>query len=65
MSHRKTLTIREKPETMQTYKKFSKEVDIKTCCCISQGISKFDTNFNKNVFKPLETAEATVKIDNS
>ena len=65
LTHRKVLIIREKPETLVTMKKLSDEAKFKTWGCCNQGNSKLDSVFDKNVFKPKETAEVKVNIDNS
>ena len=57
--------IREPPVKFREGEAQFEAQDIKTWCCISQGISSLKTDFEKNIYEPIETAKALLTIDNS
>lgn len=65
MKNKQVLMIREPAVTFKAGEEQKETSNIKTWCCIDQGESTMWSTFNKNIFTPHETAEATVHVDNS
>lgn len=65
MRHKQVLILREQGEAFQQNIVHTDENNISTWCCMSQGVSRVTTTFEKNVFEPHETCKAIVSIDNS
>lgn len=65
MKCKQVIAIREPPVPFTAGATQDDRDEIKTWCCISQGTSKLTTEFEKNVYTPLECAKAKIKVDNA
>ena len=65
MKYKQVLMIREPPVKLKEDVSEFEEQEIKTMCCISQGVSSLKTSFEKNIYIPTETAKAILTVDNS
>ena len=64
MKYKQVLVIREYDVAFQTNLKSSSENQITTWCCVDQGRSRIDVEFEKNVFEPHEVCKADVHLHN-
>jgi sporulation-control protein spo0M len=65
LKHKQVLTIREPGAKLVENAVHEDEAEIKTWCCVSQGISKLKTETERNVYFPNEVVRTIVSIDNS
>lgn len=65
MKHKQVIIIREPPVQFKMNEQQGEEANIKTWCCIDQGVSKMWVNYEKNIYTPNEVAKAFINIDNS
>ncbi|CDW78366.1 UNKNOWN [Stylonychia lemnae] len=65
MSYKQILIVREKPPHLQEDITKASENKITTWCCVDQGVSKIQVQFDKNTFMPHEKCKSEIKLDNS
>eukprot|EP00347_Sterkiella_histriomuscorum_P005522 403356296 len=65
MKYKQVLIVREYDQAFQTNLKSTSENQITTGCCVNQGTSRLEVEFEKNVFEPTEVCRASVNLDNS
>jgi hypothetical protein len=65
MAHKQVLILREMGDDFKQNIVHTDENNISTWCCMSQGVSRVSTTFEKNTFEPHEICKAVVNIDNS
>ncbi|CDW79403.1 UNKNOWN [Stylonychia lemnae] len=65
MKYKTIMVIREHDVQFEVGRKTTSELPISTWCCINQGQSRIEVDFEKNVFEPHEVCRANVNLDNS
>jgi len=65
MKFKTIMVIREHDVAFEVGRKTTSELPISTWCCVNQGQSKIEVEFEKNVFEPIEVCRASVNLDNS
>ena len=65
MKYKQILIVREKPPHFEQNISQISEHKITTWCCVNQGVSRIEVNFDKNTFFPNETCKCLAVIDNS
>lgn len=65
MKYKQVLIVREQGDAYQTNINQSQTNNVKTWCCMDQGPSTVNVNFEKNVFEPTDVCKATVNVNNS
>lgn len=65
MKYKQVLIVREQGDTYQTNINQSQTNNVKTWCCMDQGPSTVEVNFEKNVFEPTDVCKAIVNVNNS
>ncbi|CDW86234.1 UNKNOWN [Stylonychia lemnae] len=65
MQYKQVLIVREKPDqaVMEKIAKIS-EQKVTTWCCVNQGTSKIEVQFDKNTFFPYEQVKCKVELNN-
>mmetsp|Transcript_41019 Transcript_41019/g.30169 ORF Transcript_41019/g.30169 Transcript_41019/m.30169 type:complete len:132 (+) Transcript_41019:312-707(+) len=64
MSYKKVLLIRQTPPELLHDIARTGEKEIKSFCCINQGISRLSVIFDKNIFEPNEVSKVKIQLDN-
>ncbi len=65
MKYKQILVIREQGEAFKTDITQATETRLSTWCCVDQGMTKLQVNFEKNVFEPNDVCKALINLDNS